>query len=174
MGFSIWAYGVTDSSNRDFTYSKKNCIDKGDFDPPAILSVIPNSPTAIGVIEKGLRLTVAPTVGKVTVDAAFSVANAQMVHLVDLAMNMLIMRSPKGSIHIFCHKKGIIVDNSSFVNYKLTTRSTGGNFLRALIPTLEKAELCNFGVLFEIERVLSGFAQKKLKGKFGLRIEIRG
>lgn len=162
MGFNIFVAGVTgekkDGGRGHFHYSKDNCLDQGDFDPPALLSLIPSSPDAAGVAEK---IVGSPEshLGDATVKGMAKIAEMQFAHLVRTGVDLLAMHGSGGKISVYCvQQKWYWADSNSFVEFKIDGSSNPGrDFLKKISPGLVKTELNNFGVLAQIAIALSKY-----------------
>jgi len=178
MSFGIWASGLRGFKNgkaRDiFNYSKSNCLDRGDFDPPKVLSMIPSSPNAAGVAEKIVG-TPESHVGGAEVNGMSKIAELIFAHHVIQGINFLRMHGSGGSVSVYCYqKKWYWADANSFVNFNFFGADPGREFLKRIGPGLKATELNNFGVLAQIAIVLSEYDRKLPKHATpNLRIEIR-
>ena len=163
MGFKIFASGSTGEKagggRGHFHYSKDNCLDKGDFDPPAVLSWLPSTPDAAGIAEKIIG-SPESHMDNVTSAGIMKIAEMELAHLVRNAVDMLAMHGD-GEISVYClQEKWYWADSNSFVKFKLGNSSNPGrDFIKAISPGLVKTELNDFGVLLEISIALSKYDQ---------------
>jgi hypothetical protein len=180
MGFSIFAWGFRGfqsggkAARSAFHYSRSNCLDQGDFEPPKLLSMIPDSPDAGGVAKKIVG-TPESHIGGATVKGMFKIAELEFAHLVATGVTLLGMHGSGGSISVYCYQgKWYWADSNSFVTYRYGGGNPGKRFLKTIAPGLVKTELNNFGVLAQIAIVLSEY-DKTLPGSVApmLRLEIR-
>ena len=180
MSFRIWAVGLRGKTSggearKLFHYIKDNCLDQGDFDPPKILSMIPDSPTAGGVAKKVIG-TPESHLGDATKKGMFKIAEMVFAHQVVNGINFLALNGGGGSVSVYCHqKKWYWADTNSFTDYRISTAGNPGKeFLRKIGPGLKKTELNNFGVLAQISICLSKY-DSALPGRAepNLRIELR-
>lgn len=174
MGFRIWAYGVRGKNRKPFHYMKDNCLDQGDFEPPKLLSMLPDSPDAAGVAKKIVG-TPESHIGGAEVKGVMKIAELVFAHHVMQGVQFLAMHGQGGSISVYCYqKKWYWADANSFVNYHIFGSNPGKEFLRTISPGLKKTELNNFGVLGQIAIVLSEYDRKLPKSsRAHLRMEIR-
>lgn len=182
MGFSMFAWGYRGHARgkqigrRPFTYHKKDCLSQGDFEPPAILSAIPDSPNLGGVATKIVG-TPESHVGGATVKGFMKLAEMEFAHLVATTVTLLAMDNRRGEISVYCYQDNMVwADTNSFetFNFANSAGNPGKDFLKKIGPGLVKTELNDFGVLAEIALVLSGYYKEKPKGvKTMLRMEIR-
>lgn len=155
MSFSIFAVGVTGykegGGRGQFNYSKDKCLDQGDFDPPALLSILPPSPNAAGVAEK---IVGSPEshLGAATVKAMTKLAEIEMAHMVMNAVNILAIHSNGGKISVYSYQeKWYWADSNNIDTFYFSGSSDPGrDFLKKIGPGLVKTELNNFGVLAQI------------------------
>ena len=180
MSFRIWAVGLRGKSSTTgkprklFHYLRGNCIDQGDFDPPKILSMIPDSPDVKGVAKKIVG-TPESHVGGAKVKGMFKIAELVFAHHVIQGVNLLRMHGSGGSISVYCHqKKWYWADANSFVDCYFSAINPGRDFLKKIGPGLKETELNNFGVLAQIAIVLSEYDSKLPQHATpNLRFEIR-
>lgn len=161
MSFSIFAVGVTGhkqgGGRGQFNYSKDNCLDRGDFDPPALLSILPPSPNAAGVAEKIIG-SPDSHLGAATVSAMTKLAEIEMAHLVTNAVSLLAINCNRGQISVYCHKEQWYwADANSFETFYFGGSDPGRDFLKKIGPGLVKTELNNFGVLAQIAIAISKY-----------------
>lgn len=162
MSFNIFVSGVTGNKKGGgrghFHYSKDNCLDQSDFDPPALLSIIPSSPNAAGVAEK---IVGSPEshLGAATVSGMSKIAEMQFAHLVRTSVDLLAMHGSGGKISVYCLQEKLLwADSNSFVTFNIdNSNNPGRDFLKTIGPGLVKTELNNFGVLAQIAIVLSKY-----------------
>lgn len=163
MSFNIFASGATGAKKGGgrghFHYSKDNCLDQGDFDPPALLAMIPSSPDASGVAEK---IVGSPEshLGAATVAGMAKIAEMEFAHLIRTSVDLLAMHGGSGGkISVYClQKKWYWADTNSFVEFNFdTSNNPGRDFLKTIAPGLVKTELNNFGVLAQIAICLSKY-----------------
>ncbi len=173
MGFKIWSVGVLGSDNL-FHYTKDNCLDRGDFEPPALLSAIPDSPNAAGVAKK-ISGTPESHVGGAEVQGMFKIAELVFAHHVVDGVNFLAMHGSLGSISVYCYQsKWYWADGNSFVTYHISGANPGKDFLERITPGLKDTGLNNFGVLAQIAICLSKYDSALSKSRRpNLRIELR-
>lgn len=163
MSFKIFVSGVTGEKagggRGHFHYSKDNCLDKGDFDPPAVLSWLPSTPDAAGVAEKVVG-SPESHLGNATVAGVTKIAEMELAHLVRTVVDMLAMHGD-GEISVYCLKENWYwADTNSFVKFQLGNSSNPGrDFIKAISPGLVKTELNDFGVLAQIAIALSKYEQ---------------
>ncbi|MFW6076830.1 MAG: hypothetical protein ACOC71_03690 [Hyphomicrobiales bacterium] len=179
MSFRIWAVGLTGvgSGGREpFRYAKEDCLDQGDFEPPALLSLIPASPDAGGVAKTAVG-TPESHVGDATVQGMYKVAELVFAHQVITGINLLAMHGRGGEVSVYCREnKWYWADSNSFVEYKFytSTGNPGREFLKKIGPGLKKNSLNNFGVLAEISKCLMKYDSKlPSSAEAHLRIELR-
>ncbi|REJ77855.1 MAG: hypothetical protein DWQ47_15955 [Acidobacteria bacterium] len=180
MGFDIhaWGYRGHKSGSKEgrtpFRYSKKDCLDQEDFEPPKLLAMIPDSPDAAGVAKKIVG-TPEGHVGGAEVQGMMKIAEMIFAHQIVQGVMFLAMHGRAGQISVYCHqKKWYWADANSFVNCYLYGTNPGKEFLRSISPGLKKTELNNFGVLAQISIILSKYDRKLPKHTdANLRIEIR-
>ena len=178
MGFNIWAVGLTGSSSQGlFKYEKKNCLDRSDFDPPKLLSIIPDSPDAAGIAKK-ISGTPESHLGSATVDGMSKVAELIFAHHVIQGIQFLALHGSGGSVSVYCNEaKWYWADSNSFVEYRITSTSgidPGKEFLKKIGPGLKNTSLNNFGVLAQIAICLSKYESAlPQSAKPNLRIELR-
>lgn len=178
MGFDIFAWGFRgkkgSTAREAYHYSKKNCLDKDDFDPPAVLSAIPDSPDLAGVATKAVG-SPESHIGGATVKAAMQVAEIIFARQIVQEVNWLATRGESGTISVYCHqKKWYWADVNSFVICHFFGANPGKEFLKSIAPGLKKTELNNFGVLAQIAIVVSDYHNKLPEGvECNLRIELR-
>lgn len=179
MGFSMWAHGYRGHKRNGlartaFHYSKDNCLDQGDFEPPALLSMIPDSPDAVGVATKIVG-TPESHLGGATVKGIFKIAELEFAHLLMQGVNLLAIHGSSGSISLYTHQtKWYWADSNSFDNFVFYGSNPGREFLKTITPSLKKTNLNNFGVLAQIAIVISKY-DASLKGRVQpmLRMEVR-
>ena len=168
MSFNIFVSGTT--GNREgggrghFHYSKDDCLDGDDFEPPALLSLLPGSPDAAGVAKKiaeEVAGTPASHLGSATVGGMTKIAEMQTAHLVRTTVDLLAMHGSGGEISVYCLQESWYwANSSSFVAFKIGSSSDPGrDFLRKIGPGLVKTELNSFGVLLQIAIALSKYDQ---------------
>ena len=163
MGFNIWATGITGSKSKMFHYSKKNCLDQGDFEPPKLLTMIPSSPNAGGVAKKIVG-TPSSHIGGATVKAMFKMAEMHSIHLLNTSINLLSANSNGGKISVYCEEeKWYWADSNSFVNFYMSGGDLSRSFMRKISPGLVKTGLNNFGVLMQIAMCISEYDRKLQK-----------
>ena len=139
MGFDIWAWGFRGKSGDGtaksaFHYEKKNCLDQGDFEPPTLLSIIPDSPDAKGVAKK-IAGTPESHIGGATVKGMMKIAELECAHLVSTAVTLLGLNGSGGSISVYCLQKiWYWADSNSFVTYRYGGGNPGKEFLRTISP----------------------------------------
>ena len=180
MGFRIFATGLrgfrrkSGNARKPFHYVKSNCLDQGDFDPPAILSMIPDSPDAAGVVTKIVG-TAESHIGAVKAKGIFKIAELVFAHHIVQGINFLALHGRDGNVSVYCHqKRWYWADANSFANCYFYGSNPGREFLRKIGPGLKHTELNNFGVLAQIAIVLSKYDRKLPKSaQANLRIEIR-
>ncbi len=179
MGFGIWAVGLRGFNSKGnarslFHYSKSNCLDQGDFEPPKLLSMIPNSPDLGGVAKKIVG-TPSSHVGGATVGGMFAMAGIISARQVQEQIKLLRIHGQGGSISVYCYqKKWYWADTNSFVNCYISGGNPGRDFLKKIGPGLKKTELNNFGVLMQIAMLLSEYSLKLPNSATpNLKIEIR-
>jgi|GEM_PF-2199948 len=179
MGFNIWAWGFrghkrNGESRTAFHYEKRDCLDQGDFEPPALLAMIPDSPNAAGVATKIVG-TAESHVGGATVKGMMKIAELEFAHLIKNAVTLLAMNGSGGSISVYCHQtKWYWADTNSFVTFHYGGSNPGKDFLRTILPGLKRTGLNNFGVLGAIAILLTEYDKKLPKHTAPvLRIEIR-
>ncbi|HUF02743.1 MAG TPA: hypothetical protein VMM38_01060 [Aridibacter sp.] len=180
MGFDMFAWGfrgyksVSKAAREPFHYSKKNCLSQGDFEPPALLSMVPDSPNAAGVAKKIVG-TPESHVGGATVKGMMKIAEMEFAHLVSTGVTLLAMNGSGGNISVYCfQKKWYWADANNFETfYYSTSVNPGKDFLKTISPGLVKTELNDFGVLGQIAIVLSEYNRKLPNGVAPiLRMEI--
>lgn len=160
MGFNIWATGITGSKKKLFHYSKKDCLDQGDFEPPKILTMIPSSPNAAGVA-KTVVGTPESHIGGATVKGMFKIAEMEMIHLVTTCVTLLAMNGSNGQISVYCEEeKWYWANSNSFVIFYMNSGNPGKDFLKKISPGLVKTSLNNFGVLAQIAMCVSEYDKK--------------
>ena len=152
MGFNVFASGVG-----KFHYSKDNCIDLIDFDPPTLLALVPSSPSWGGVA-KTLLGTPESQLQSATVKAWSKMGEIVFVHNITDGIELLSM-SGSGKITLRCDEENLLLPNTSgFVIFDFAASSNpGSDFIKAIAPVLKKTGLNNFGVLLQISIVLSKF-----------------
>ena len=108
MGFDIWAWGFrghkrSGGARTAFHYEKRDCLDQGDFEPPALLALIPDSPNAAGVAKK---IVGSPEshIGGATVKGMMKIAELEFAHLIKTTVTLLGMNGSGGSISLYCHQ----------------------------------------------------------------------
>jgi hypothetical protein len=162
MSFNIFAAGATGPTKGGgrghFHYSKDDCLDQGDFDPPALLSMIPSSPDASGVAEK-IAGSPESHLGAATVAGMAKIAELEFAHLVRTSVDLLAMHGSGGKITLYClQTHWYWADTNSFVEFNFSGSSNPGrDFLKKIGPGLVKTELNNFGVLAQIAICLSKY-----------------
>ncbi len=157
MSFSIFAAGTRGRGRRVFNYSKDNCLDSGDFDSPAVLSMIPSSPTAAGVIENMVGSPDSHIDGAVRAGIS-RIAEMQFVHMIVTGVTLLAMNARGGIITVSCRESNMFwVDTSSYAAYHISRSNPGRGFLREILPGLKSTDLNNFGVLGQIAIVISQY-----------------
>ena len=157
MGFEVWASGSRGSGKKLFHYSKKNCLDQGDFEPPKLLTMLPSSPNAAGVAEK---IVGSPEshIGGATVAGMFKIAEMEMAHLLASSVDMLAISGRNGKINLYClESKWYWADSNSFISFSLNSSDPGRDFIRKISPGLVKTDLNNFGVLGQLAIVLTKY-----------------
>lgn len=181
MSFRIWAVGLrgfsrkSNKARENFHYIKRDCLDQSDFEPPKLLSMIPDSPDLGGIAKKVVG-TPESHIGGAEVKGMFKIAELIFAHQVVTGINLLALNGSGGSVSVYCHQnKWYWADANSFVDVHI---SRGGNpgkeFLRRIGPGLEKTELNNFGVLAQISIVLSKYDSALPRSALPhLRIELR-
>ena len=180
MGFNMFAWGFRGyksdgKARKAFHYEKNDCLDQGDFEPPKLLSMIPDSPNVAGVAKKIVG-TPESHIGGAEVKGMMKIAELVFAHQVITGINLLRLHANQGSISVYCHqKKWYWADANSFTDFSIIGTNPGRDFLKAIGPDLVKTELNNFGVLGEISLVLSAY-DRSLRGRVNplmLRMEIR-
>jgi hypothetical protein len=162
MGFNIFVSGLTGNTEGGgrghFHYSKDNCLDRGDFDPPAILSMVPSSPDASGVAEKIAGSPESHLTDGV-INGMSKIAEIELAHMVRTGVDLLAMHGSGGEISVYCVQKSWYwADTNSYVSFKFSSSNDPGrDFLKKIAPGLVKTELNNFGVLAQIAIVLSKY-----------------
>lgn len=175
MSFRIWAVGLKSEGQKPFRYAKEDCLDQGDFEPPALLSLIPDSPNPAGVAKTAVG-TPESHGGDVTVQGMYKVAELIYAHQVVSSINMLAIHGRDGEVSVYCRENGWLTDSNSFVEYKFYTSAgnPGKEFLKRIGPGLKKNSLNNFGVLGEISKCLSKYhSELPSSAEAHLRIELR-
>ena len=177
MSFSIFAAGLrghksSGKARKIFNYKKSNCLEMGDFDAVKIISMIPTSPTAKGVATK---LGKKAAGGGGIIAAMGKLANMEFTHLLVQQVNLLSMHGKSGSISLYTHEKNLLwADTNSFVNCYLTGANPGREFMKDIVPGLEKTGLNDFGALAQIAIALSEYDRKLPKSAIAnIRIELR-
>jgi hypothetical protein len=168
MSFNIYVSGltggITGGGRGSFRYSKDNCVDQGDFEPPALLAMVPSSPTASGVVEK-VAGTPESHVTDGVLKAMTKVAEIELAHMVRTGVDMLAMRGNGGEISVYCVQESWFWGTTnSYVTFKFNgSYEPGRDFLKKISPGLVKTELNNFGVLRQISNALNQY-HKELPG----------
>lgn len=171
MGFKIFASGITGSKSKIFNYEKKNCLYQGDFTTVKILSLIPTSPTKMGVAKKGF----AAGAGGWSAKAMFQLAHMEMAHLLSTSVNLLAIEGRNGKISLYSEEeKWYWADSNSFIDFYLNSSNPGRDFLKKIGPGLEKTDLNDFGVLAQIALCISEYTSKiKKSASPFLNIEVK-
>lgn len=161
MSFSIFAVGVTgnkEGGRGQFNYSKDNCLDRDDFDPPALLSIIPSSPDAAGVTEKIIGSPDSRSDDLMTA-AVSKIAEIELAHLLRNAVDMLAINANGGKISVYSYlEKWYWADSNNFDTFHINGSSNPGrDFLKKISPGLVKTELNNFGVLYQLAIAVSKY-----------------
>ncbi len=143
MSFKIWAVGLTSvgskTPRKKFHYVKENCLDQSDFEPPALLAMIPDSPNVAGVAKKVVG-TAEGHVGAAETKGVFKIAEMIFAHQVVSGVNFLAMHGGgRGSISVYCHQmKWYWADANSFADYRITrSGNPGKEFLKKIAPAEE-------------------------------------
>lgn len=162
MGFNIFAVGLTGSKQGggrgQFNYSKDNCLDQGDFDPPVLLSIIPSSPDAAGVTEKIIGSPDSRS-DELMSAGMFKIAELEFAHLVMNAVDMLAIKANGGKISVYCYQeKWYWADSNNFDTFYINSSGNPGrDFLKKIGAGLKKTELNNFGVLLQLAFAISKY-----------------
>jgi len=162
MSFNIYASGllgtVSGGGRKPFKYSKDGCFDSGDFDPPALVSMLPATKDWKGVAEK-IGGTQEEYLSASVVKGMTKIAEIELAAMVRLGVDMLAMRGNGGEIVVYCVQEDWLWGNTnSYANFKLnSSQDPGRDFLKKIGPGLVKTELNNFGVLRQLAMALSKY-----------------
>ncbi len=176
MGFRIFANGHrgyrrrSGRVRRSFIYSRNNCLDRSDFDPPKLLAMIPGSPSLAGVLENQVG-TAESNAAEAMQAGIYAQAKMIFAHQVVNQVNLLAMHGQHGNISLYCHEKNRFWADSNSYTYCYLWGVNPGR--EEIGPGLEKTDLNNFGVLHMLARVLGRYEMKLPRSAVAsIRIEI--
>jgi hypothetical protein len=162
MSFDIHASGLLGAASgggrTPFRYSKYNCFDKSDFEPPALLAMIPSAPTSKAVAEK-IGGTQEEYLAGSVIDGMTKVAETELAGMVKVGIERLSWHTGHGEISVYCVQEDWLWGTTnSYVNFKFYgSYDPGKDFLKKISPGLVKTGLNNFGVLSQIAAALSQY-----------------
>lgn len=176
MSFNIFVYGLTGNleggGRKAFHYSKDDCPDRSDFEPSALLSMVPATPNANGVAKK-IAGTSESHLTKGIINGLSIIAEMECAHLIRTEIDLLAMHGTGGQISLYCLQKNWYwSDTNTYVTFRFNSSTNPGrDFLKAIGPGLVKTALNNFGVLAQIAIVLSNY-NTALPGNSSPHLEI--
>ena len=162
MSFNIYVSGLTGTTSgggrKPFRYSKDNCFDQGDFEPPVLLAMIPSAPTAKAVAEK-VGGTQEEYLANSVINGMAKIAEIELAGMVRLGVDQLAMHTGTGEISVYCVQEDWLWGTTnSYVNFKFYGGADPGKeFLKKISPGLVKTGLNNFGVLRQIAIALGEY-----------------
>ncbi len=154
MGFSIFASG-----NKNFNYSRDNCLDDSSFKPIELLGKLQSmEPSKVGVVTTGIDVAL-PSAG--IIDGMKAIATMQFLHLLNNVVSFLAMhpKSREGWIFVSARETHLLwPDTGGNGDYRFKPGNNPGyEFVKKISPALKEADMANWGVLRELVLCLSKY-----------------
>jgi hypothetical protein len=161
MSFNIYVSGLLGAASsgggrKPFKYCKDGCFEQSDFDPPALIAMLPSDLKAKEIAEK-IGGTQEEYLANSVINGMSKIAEIELASMVRYGIERLAMLGNGGEIIVYCVQEDWLWGTTnSYANFKFHSGyDQGRDFLKKINPGLVKTGLNNFGVLKQIATALS-------------------